>query len=642
MQGRKPDARGRIPEGFIHDVLSRTDVVTLIDSYVPLKRAGRNYTACCPFHKEKTPSFSVSPDKQFYYCFGCGAAGDAISFVMDYQRSDFITAVKQLARSAGMEVPNAEEFQGPSYKPLYDALAFANDFFQQKLKDPQTGKSGQSYFKKRKLTREIAREFNLGYAPPGWDNLILAAKKAGVSLQNLLQTGLITEKSETKQFDMFRDRVMFPIRDIKGRIIGFGGRVLGDEKPKYLNSPETPVFHKRRELYGLFEARQAGKLEKLLVVEGYMDVIALAQFGVRYAVATLGTATSTEHIELMYRQVNEIIFCFDGDAAGRRAGWRALESALPALRDGRQAGFLFLPEGEDPDTLIRVDGCELFEHKLKSAMPLGEFLFEHLKSEIDTSSFEGKAKLAKAAQPLIAQLPEGVLKQLMTQRLSELTGLDVITLSRALTGESAHQATETSTKPDPARNIPANDDYEFAPAYEIISHPEYNDWQEQKSEKNQRYGKKDKAGNPIQRRPLPKPEQRMQVTSLIDNTIQILLHAPDAAATLEIPNELNALEKPNAKLLRELLEFTHNEPHCNTISVLAHWHGTEEADQLFALAAREFLLEPKTQSISLKEALLGLRKLYVDEELHKLLQSNAPDKEKLRELLNLKNVLTKH
>lgn len=653
MQGRKPDASSRIPESFIHDVLSRTDIVSLVDAYVPLKRAGRNYTACCPFHKEKTPSFSVSPDKQFYYCFGCGATGNAISFVMDYQRLDFVAALKQLARAAGMELPKSEEFRGPSYQPLYEALAFANQFFQAQLKNPQIGKRGQQYFRQRKVSGETAKEFNLGYAPAGWDNLIQAAKAAGISLQNLLQTGLVTEKSETKHFDMFRDRVMFPIRNTKGQVIGFGGRVLGDDKPKYLNSPETPVFHKRRELYGLYEARQAGKFERLLVVEGYMDVIALAQYGLRYAVATLGTATSTEHIELMYRQVSEIVFCFDGDAAGRRAAWRALESALPALRDGRQARFLFLPEGEDPDTLIRVEGKELFEDRMKRATPLGEFLFDHLKDEIDTSSLEGKARLAKAAQPLIALLPQGVLRQLMTQRLSELTGLDTHTLTQALAGEAPSSPSEASNKPGTTESVTAAG----ADADQVYSYDDYAQFSEPEDESQQfepypseqKFKGKGKGkvfdkkkGGPIQREPLPQREKAAPVTSFIDRTIQILLHAPDAAAQLEIPAELNTLTKPNAKLLRDLLEFSHSEPHCNIISVLAHWHGTEEAEQLFALAAREFLLEPKDQSVSLKDALLNVRKLYVEEELQKLLQSNSPDKDKLRELLNLKNVLTKH
>jgi len=635
MQGRKPDAASsRIPESFIHDVLSRTDIVSLIDAYVPLKRAGRNYTACCPFHKEKTPSFSVSPDKQFYYCFGCGATGNAISFIMDYQRQDFIGALKQLARVAGMELPKSEEFRGPSYQPLYHALAFANQFFQDQLKSPQTGKRGQQYFRQRKVTGETAKAFGLGYAAPGWDNLIQAAKKAGISLQHLLETGLITEKSETKQFDMFRDRVMFPIRNLKGQVIGFGGRVLGDEKPKYLNSPETPVFHKRRELYGLYEARQAGKFERLLVVEGYMDVIALAQCGLRYAVATLGTATSTEHIELMFKQVNEIVFCFDGDAAGRRAAWRALESALPALRDGRQAGFLFLPDGEDPDSLVRVEGKELFEDRLKRATPLGEYLFEHLKEEIDTHSLEGKARFAKTAQPLIALLPQGVLRQLMTQKLSELTGLDTHTLAQALAGEAP-----TPQEPEP--NYPPV----VVPGDEAADYADYFDAQnpaptQEKGRKGEFFNKQ--KGNPIQRQPLPQRDNTAPVTSLIDKTIQILLHSPDAAMQLEIPQELNQLTKPNAKLLRELLEFAHSEPHCNIISILAHWHGTDEAEQLFALAAKEFLLEPKNQTVSLKDALLNVRRLYVDEALQKLLQSNPPDKEKLRELLNLQNALKKH
>src|SRR5210317_1706727 len=392
---------GRIPQSFIDELLNRVDIVDLIDARLQLKKAGREYQACCPFHNEKTPSFTVSPGKQFYHCFGCGAHGSAISFLMEYDNLAFPEAIEELARSVGMEVPRESGSQAPQAEQQrtdhYALLERVDHFYRSQLRQHAQADKAVAYLKDRGLSGEIAQTFGLGYAPPGWDSLL---KQFGDPESQRLATelGLLVEKDDGGRYDRFRDR--------RGRCIGFGGRVLGDEKPKYMNSPESPVFHKGRELYGLFEARKANqKLERLLVVEGYMDVVALAQFGLTNAVATLGTATTPEHLERLYRTVSEVVFCFDGDAAGRRAAWRALENALPVLRDGREARFLFLPEGEDPDSLVRRIGAETFRKKTVESVPLSRFFYESLSQQVDTDSVDGRARLVELAKPLLQKLP---------------------------------------------------------------------------------------------------------------------------------------------------------------------------------------------------------------------------------------------
>ncbi len=389
---------GLIPQSFIDDLLNRTDIVEVVSSRIQLKKAGKNYTARCPFHNEKTPSFSVSPDKQFYYCFGCGAGGNALGFVMDHDHLDFPQAVEDLARRAGMEVPREERGgrskpRQPTDSPLYPLLAAAADYYRQALKGHPSRKAAVEYLKGRGLTGVIARDFGLGFAPPGWDNLLKHLGGDALQQKALIDAGLLIENADSgKRYDRFRDRVMFPIRDSRGRVIAFGGRVLGDDKPKYLNSPETPVFHKGQELYGLYEARQANRdLDEILVVEGYMDVIALAQSGLRNAVATLGTATSEEHLKRLFRLVPSVVFCFDGDNAGRKAAWRALEATLPNLQDGRRARFLFLPEGEDPDTLVRAEGVDAFRARLQQqAQPLADYFFQQLSDEATRARWKAR------------------------------------------------------------------------------------------------------------------------------------------------------------------------------------------------------------------------------------------------------------
>jgi len=420
---------GRIPQEFLDQLLNRVDLVEIVNSRVPLRRAGREFMACCPFHAEKTPSFSVSPSKQFYHCFGCGAHGNAIGFLMDYERLEFLDAVEELARHAGLELPQRGD-SGDSSRTLLERVARADRFFRQQLRIHPDRQRAVDYLRQRGLTGQIAGVFGIGYAPPGWDNLCRALRGDGVPAEDLLAAGLASRDEQGRLRDRFRDRIIFPIRDRRGRVIAFGGRTLdGDVTPKYLNSPETPLFHKGSELYGLYEARAHNRsLPRLIVVEGYMDVVALAQHGIGYAVATLGTATTAEHIERLFRMVNDVVFCFDGDRAGRTAAWRALEVALPFLRDGRQIGFLFLPEGEDPDTLVRREGQAAFEQRLEQATPLADYLFAELRGQSNPETLAGRAKLAELARPLLEKLPDGHFRDLMGERLRQEAGVNATRL----------------------------------------------------------------------------------------------------------------------------------------------------------------------------------------------------------------------
>ena len=430
---------GKIPEKFIDDLLSRVDIVDVIDARVPLKKAGKDYKANCPFHEEKTPSFTVSQDKQFFHCFGCGVHGSAIGFLMDYEHMSFPEAVRDLAQRVGVEVPHSTSFT-PDNKPdvsaaLLDGLSQADLFYRRMLREHPKAQEAIEYLKRRGLTGEIAADFGLGFAPDGWDPLLKAVGVNDSARETLLAAGLLVKKDGGGFYDRFRNRVMFPIHDHRGRLIGFGGRVLDKGEPKYLNSPETPLFHKGRELYGLYRARDALKRAgRALVVEGYMDVVALAQFGLDYAVATLGTATTRDHLERLFRYVPDVVFCFDGDRAGREAAWRALENALPVLNAGRQLSFLFLPEGEDPDTLVRKEGAEVFGARLKSALPLPDYFFQHLGEPVDLNRLDGRARLVELARPYLSKLRPGALHQLMLVRLAELTRLPVSDINRLVEG----------------------------------------------------------------------------------------------------------------------------------------------------------------------------------------------------------------
>jgi DNA primase len=439
---------GRIPQSFIDDLIARADIVEVINTRVPLKKKGREYTACCPFHNEKTPSFTVSEAKQFYHCFGCGAHGTAIGFLMEYEHLDFVDAIETLAAEYHVEVPREDTPAGTSQarddkQPLFDVLEQASQLYQQQLRSSERA---IGYLKQRGLSGEIARRYKLGYAPDGWNFLLDNMGSNASNINHLKAAGMLVEKSPGKRYDRFRDRIMFPILDRRGHTIAFGGRIIDDGEPKYLNSPETPIFHKGYELYGFYEARQALRnLQRIVVVEGYMDVVALAQNGIEYAVASLGTATTKDQIQKLFRSVHQLIFCYDGDQAGQKAAWRALENTLPILRDGLEARFLFLPDGEDPDSMVRKEGKDAFEKRLENATPLSEFLFDKLLKEIDTRSMDGKARLAKTARPLLSTIPESVFRDLMYKRLSELVGISDDKLQGEIVSTEAEKVNKQPT-----------------------------------------------------------------------------------------------------------------------------------------------------------------------------------------------------
>lgn len=415
----------RIPQSFIDDLLTRIDIVSIIEPFVTLKKAGANYAACCPFHQEKTPSFTVSPAKQIYHCFGCGEGGNAISFLMNYEHLNFADAIETLANIAGVEVPHQQNSTKQASKEsadFYTVLKKSAAFYQKQLYLQPRAKNAAVWLKKRGLNKEIIEHFNIGYAPPGWDNLINVINNNAKYQKLLLTTGMLIQKPETSSiYDRFRNRIMFPIKDRRGRVIGFGARVINnDDTPKYLNSPETPIFHKGHELYGLYEAHQANRnLKFLLLVEGYMDVVMLAQYGITYAVATLGTAITTNHVQKLFRICPNVIFCFDGDNAGNNAAWRTLEILLPLLRDDWQAKFIFLPDGEDPDSLVQKIGKTQFEKLIQDADSLSKFFFDHLGKQIDLQQIDGRAKLAQLGMTYIKKMPQNMRKEIMIDSLAQ-------------------------------------------------------------------------------------------------------------------------------------------------------------------------------------------------------------------------------
>jgi len=518
----------RIPDAFIDDLLARSDIVEIIGTRVPLKRQGKEYSARCPFHDERSPSFTVSPTKQFYHCFGCGAHGTALSFLMNYDRLEFLDAVEELAKRVGMEVPRDTQQRNanPETNDLYSAVDAAAKFFRKQL---ATSPKAQAYLDGRDVSAAIREQFQIGYAPDGFSALKDALGTDPRRLQLLERAGLFSKNERGHVYDKFRDRVMFPIYDRRGRVIAFGGRVLNtpgdgrDAGPKYLNSPETPLFHKGRELYGLWQVRQAhNKIDKLVVVEGYMDVVALFQHGVDCAVATLGTATTPDHAELLFRNAPDVYFCFDGDRAGRGAAWKALESVLPRMKDGRQAFFLFLPDGEDPDTLVRQEGRDGFESRLRAATPLSQFFFDSLGNDVNLTTLEGKGRLAERAKSYLAQIPDGAFGDLMKQRLTELTGVG----ARASTPETHVPAQRANARMGAAQAKP----------------------------------------------------------SLVRTAITLLLQQPSVALALPTSLHFASLEQPGVELLVEMIELVHQRPDISTGLILEHFAARPEASALTKLA----------------------------------------------------------
>jgi len=550
-------AMARIPDAFIDELLARTDIVEVVGARVPLKRQGKEYSACCPFHDERSPSFTVSPVKQFYHCFGCGAHGTALSFLINYDRLEFLDAVEELARRNGMEVPKETQRrnQDDDSRDLYTALEAASRFFQKQLAGSD---KARAYLDGRGVDEGIRTQFSIGYAPDGFSALREALGTDERRMKLLDRAGLFSKNDRGHVYDKFRDRVMFPISDRRGRVIAFGGRVLDKEDgPKYLNSPETALFHKGRELYGLWQVRQAHqKIARLIVVEGYMDVVSLFQYGVTEAVATLGTATTPEHAELLFRNAPDVYFCFDGDAAGERAAWRALESVLPRMKDGRQAMFLFLPQGEDPDSIVRKEGAAGFDARLQQATPLSQFFFDELGKDIRLSTLDGKARLAERARPLLAQIPDGAFGDLMRQRLTEITGVGAaITPAPAAT---------------PAR-----------------------------------------IRRPAQGSPAHKP-------SLVRSAIVRLLHKPALALSLPSPQGFAGLRQPGVDLMIELLDIVQARPDITAGALLEHFSDREEGIALQKLAMQDIPGNEDSWQVELLDAAHQLEKQMLQQRIEEL------------------------
>jgi DNA primase len=584
---------GRIPQTFIDEVVGRADIVELIGARIPLKKSGREFKACCPFHNEKSPSFWVSPAKQFYHCFGCGAHGTAIGFLMQYEKMEFLDAVADLAQRAGLEVPRemqATRDQGSI--DLHDILAKTSRFFEQNLADSARA---HEYAKHRGLDAKSIANFALGYAPDSWDSLLKRFGTHEEDRQRLFQAGLIVERDahggerSPGFYDRFRDRLMFPIRDGRGRVIGFGGRIIDQGEPKYMNSPETPLFHKGRELYGLYEARQArADLKRMLIVEGYMDVVRLHQAGITYAAATLGTATTQEHLHKIFRHTSEVIFCFDGDRAGRQAAWRALENALALAQDGREMKFMFLPDGHDPDTLVAQEGAAGFEARLKGALPLSEYLIEHLQAQVDLSTVDGRAKLKALAQPLFTRMPAGVYRELLADALAAQIHMPAAKLKVLLLGSNA-------------------------------------------------------APQPQHAEPRRSSRGRISVGrgNLLTQAIVLVLHHPAAARAIEIPDALGALQRPGIGVLQELLVQAATAAAPTTAVLLERWRDRPEYQRLAELARVEPLVADA--SAAAKELAMAVERLLeeagprrrMDELLQKAAETglNSEEKTELSSLL---------
>ena len=580
--------KGTIPRTFIDDILTKVNIVDLINSRVKLKKAGRDYQACCPFHHEKTPSFTVSDKKQFYHCFGCGAHGNAISFLMEYDKLEFVEAVEELAGFLGLEIPyekrphfneNGKQVGYQTKRNLYELMQEIAKFYQQQL---PLNIPAQSYLQQRGLSAEIIERFQIGYVPNAMDTVYRQFGKTREEQQKLFDLGMLSRNDRGNVYDKFRNRIMFPIRDRRGRTVAFGGRVLTDEKPKYLNSPETVTYHKGSELYGLFEALQADDSpQKLLVVEGYMDVVALAQFGVNYAVASLGTSTTSEQIQLLFRSTEQVICCYDGDRAGRDAAWRALENALPYMEDGRQLKFIFLPDDEDPDSFIRQYGKQGFEEYIEKAQSLSEFLFAHLTPKVDFSSKEGKAKLAALAIPLIKQIPGDVLRLDLRNMLAKKLGILDPTQLESLMPNQAKQENEP-------------------------------------------------VAQGIQFKPTP---MRILVALLLQNP-ELVKFVPDL-------EPLKNLDEPGYDLFVELTALCREKVGISAGQLLEHWRDTKQQKTLEKLLAWNHLIEDDKIEDTFRETLRYFYLQLVDKRIHWLIAKDRAEGLDLNEKKELSHLLVK-
>ena len=593
---------GRIPQHFIDELVARADIVELIGSRVPLKKQGKEFKACCPFHGEKTPSFTVVPEKQFYHCFGCGAHGTALGFLMEHDHLSFIEAVEDLAARVGLEVPREEHQSAKSATPTEGLFATLQRASEQYIVQLENSERATAYFKSRGLTAETADRFGLGYAPDAWDFLLKQLGTSEAARLQLHQVGMVIERerrpgvnTQPGYYDRFRDRVMFPIRDARGRAIGFGGRVLDKGEPKYLNSPETELFHKGRELYGLYEARQTSRtLSRLLVVEGYMDVVRLHQAGITYAVATLGTATTPEHLARVFRICNELVFCFDGDRAGRAAAWRALENSLSQTRDGRQIRFLFLPDGHDPDSLVGEEGREAFEARLQQALPLSTYFLNHLVAQVDIQTVDGRAQLAELARPLLERIPESVYRDLLADEVAKLVRID----SARLHSLGARE---------PSRSGSSQGGHQSGSAERMAIAPAIS------------------AGR----------------GSVVRQAIRVLVHYPAVAARVRAPDGLEHIDRPGIPLLVELLNDLQGNPCANTAALLERWRGRPDFEPLAKLARTEYPVDAAGAARELAGALEQLFPHLLDQRLDELVRKSGREGLTDAERLELQGFLTR-
>jgi len=564
---------GQIPQRFIDDLLARTDVVEIVGERVQLKKAGRNYSGLCPFHQEKSPSFTVSAEKQFYHCFGCGVHGNALRFLMEFEHLRFPEAVEQLASRLELDVPREGDDDPRAQQreqrreEAVNLLELSASFFRERLAMAE-GSDARDYLECRGLSEDVVREFGIGFAPDKWEALKRHLGERGISDAVQIEYGLLVHREDSgRSYDRFRNRVMFPIRDWKGRTIAFGGRVLGDAKPKYLNSPETPVFHKGRELYGLYEARQANaRLERMLVVEGYMDVVALAQFGIRNACATLGTSLSEDHLQRLFRLVGEVVFCFDGDQAGRQAARRALETVLPSMIDGRQVRFLFLPEGEDPDTLIRREGTEAFENRVLCAAPLSEFLFDQAAEGRDLKHIEERERFVTTVLRALERLPEGVLKSLLLRELSQRTGVEQANFQALLARADKTQESQALVPPEAGAASA-----EAAPPRGVSS----------------------RGGH--------------GALNLVGRLLHLLVHEPGLVSRLPESLDWCPDDEGDGALCLEVVRLIRAGGYRNAQVLLAHFHGTPEGERLAWLARRELLMPREARAAEVEGLVDGLR-----------------------------------
>jgi len=524
-----------IPQDFIDDLIARADIIEVLGRRIQLKKAGREFKACCPFHDEKTPSFTVSPSKGFYHCFGCGAHGTAIGFLMEFDHMSFVEAIEALASMMGVDVPR-DESDRPArrYDELFSLMGSVENHWQACLRD---NSSAVDYLKQRGIDGATAKRFGIGYAPDSWSDVLDKFGKTSEAAERLLATGLVIRKDNGKHYDRFRDRIMFPIRDARGRTIGFGGRALGDGEPKYLNSPETVLFHKGRELYGLYEARQAlRQIDQLVVVEGYMDVVALSRHGIDFSIATLGTATTSDHLDRIFRLTDNVVFSFDGDRAGKAAAWRALENALPQVREGRQIRFVFLPEKHDPDSYVNEHGSDAFMQAVDEGIALSDFLIGELSSQVDMTTIDGKARLAELAKPLVNNIPPGVYRELLVDSLADTVGLSAAKLERML-GQAPDRQSRAAPKP-------ANE------------------------------GKRRRSASASGR------------PSVVRRAITLLLNYPEAGDKLDI-EMLAGVNRPGVDLLHDLIETVQTEPNITTAGLLERWRHDDKGRHLGKLAAIE-------------------------------------------------------